>query len=81
MKNHHQAARVETDCYDDDGGGDDYTEFDKDADYGNEMTFIYFQSFFQSLSQRNKELMKEKKRLLIINKVEIERLEKEKVKF
>ncbi|XP_072167094.1 uncharacterized protein [Diadema setosum] len=38
----------------------------------------YWEQTLLSLSQRNKELMKEKKRLLIINKVEIERLEKEK---
>ncbi|XP_041465181.1 myosin-10-like [Lytechinus variegatus] len=38
----------------------------------------YWEQTLTSLSQRNRELMKEKKRLLIINKVEIERLEKEK---
>ncbi|XP_030832352.1 calmodulin-binding carboxy-terminal kinesin isoform X2 [Strongylocentrotus purpuratus] len=41
----------------------------------------YWEQTLMSLSQRNKELMKEKKRLLIINKVEIERLEKEKVEL
>lgn len=35
--------------------------------------------FFQSLAERNRRLLKEKKVLLIQNKVEIERLEKEKV--
>ena len=33
----------------------------------------------QSMNQRNKELLEDKKRLLIQNKVEFERLEKEKV--
>ncbi|XP_071964662.1 uncharacterized protein [Antedon mediterranea] len=38
----------------------------------------YWQETLQSLSQRNKELLKEKRKLLLINKMEIERLEKEK---
>ncbi|XP_006814030.1 uncharacterized protein LOC100373912 [Saccoglossus kowalevskii] len=38
----------------------------------------YWDETLASLSARNKQLLKDKKRLLIINKVEIERLEKEK---
>ncbi|XP_072039085.1 uncharacterized protein [Amphiura filiformis] len=45
-------------------------------DFGNHKT--YWQEALNSLNSRNKELMKDKKRLLVINKVEIERLEKEK---
>lgn len=46
----------------------------------NISTFLFFILLsLQSLNSRNKALMKDKKRLLVINKLEIDRLEKEKV--
>jgi hypothetical protein len=42
----------------------------------NKMKVFFF--YFQSLAERNRRLLKDKKVLLIQNKVEIERLEKEK---
>ncbi|XP_038044756.1 myosin-10-like [Patiria miniata] len=45
-------------------------------DFGSHKT--YWEETLKSLNHRNKALMKEKKKLLIINKIEIDRLEKEK---
>ncbi len=44
-----------------------------------ELSVYMFILYLQSLNARNKTLLKDKKRLMVINKVEIERLEKEKV--
>jgi hypothetical protein len=46
-------------------------------DFGSHKS--YWEETIKSLNAKNKALMKEKKKLLIINKIEIDRLEKEKV--